>query len=76
MKTVILGAGAMGSVIGGTLARAGNDVVLVEVAKKIVDAIELRGLMIEDKTGQKTTVKLKATNDPNQVGLEIGRAHV
>jgi 2-dehydropantoate 2-reductase len=69
MKTVILGAGAMGSVIGGTLARGGNDVVLVEVAQRIVDAIEHRGLVIEDKTGQKTTIKLKATNDPNQVGL-------
>jgi 2-dehydropantoate 2-reductase len=69
MKTVILGAGAMGSVIGGTLARAGNDVVLVEVAQRIVDAIEQRGLVIEDRAGQKTTVQLKATNDPHQVGL-------
>jgi 2-dehydropantoate 2-reductase len=69
MKTVILGAGAMGSVIGGTLARAGNDVVLIEVAKEIVDAIEQRGLLIEDRAGQKTTVKLQATHDPGEVGL-------
>src|SRR6478672_2875561 len=69
MKTVILGAGAMGSVIGGTLARAGNDVVLVDVAKEIVDAIEKSGLMIEDKAGQKATVKIKATSDPSQVGV-------
>lgn len=69
MKTVILGAGAMGSVIGGTLARAGNDVVLVDVAKEIVDAIEQGGLIIEDKAGQKSTVRLKATNDPSQVGV-------
>ncbi len=58
----------MGSVIGGTLARAGNDVVLVDVAKGIVDAIEQHGLLIEDKTGQKSTIQLKATTDPNQVG--------
>src|ERR1700759_2253476 len=69
MKTVILGAGAMGSVIGGTLARAGNDVVLVDVAKNIVDTIGQRGLVIEDKAGQKATVKLPATNDPQQAGL-------
>ena len=58
----------MGSVIGGTLARAGNDVVLVDVAKGIVDAIEQHGLLIEDKTGQKSTIQLKAATDPNQVG--------
>jgi 2-dehydropantoate 2-reductase len=69
MKTVILGAGAMGSVIGGTLARAGNDVVLIEVAQEIVGAIGQRGLLIEDRAGQKTTVKLEATHDPSEVGL-------
>jgi 2-dehydropantoate 2-reductase len=68
MKTVILGAGAMGSVIGGTLACAGIDVVLVDVAKEIVEAIEQRGLTIEEKTGQKATIRLKATSDPGQVG--------
>jgi 2-dehydropantoate 2-reductase len=69
MKTVILGAGAMGSVIGGTLARAGNDVVLVDVAKEIVDSIELDGLVIEDKSGQKSTIRLKATSDPRLAGV-------
>jgi 2-dehydropantoate 2-reductase len=59
----------MGSVIGGLLAQAGNDVVLVDVAKEIVDAIEKSGLIIEDKSGKKSTVKLKATNDPHQVGV-------
>lgn len=58
----------MGSVIGGTLARAGNDVVLIEVAKEIVGAIEQRGLLIEDRAGQKMTVKLRATHDPSEVG--------
>ncbi len=42
---------------------------MVDVAKEIVDAIEQDGLMIEDKTGQKSTIKLKATNDPSQVGM-------
>ena len=59
----------MGSVIGGSLARGGHEVVLVDVAKEIIEAIDQRGLTIEDKAGQKTTVKLKATNDPSQVGV-------
>jgi 2-dehydropantoate 2-reductase len=69
MKTVILGAGAMGSVMGGLLARGGNEVVLVDVAKEIVHAIEQDGLKIEDKTGQHSIVKLKATKDPSQIGI-------
>jgi 2-dehydropantoate 2-reductase len=69
MKTVILGAGAMGSVMGGLLARGGNAVVLVDVAKEIVHAIERDGLKIEDKTGQQSIVKLKATNDPSRIGV-------
>jgi len=69
MKTVILGAGAMGSVMGGLLARGGNEVVLVDVAKEIVHAIEQDGLKIEDKSGQQSIFKLKATNDPSQLGV-------
>jgi 2-dehydropantoate 2-reductase len=68
MKTVILGAGAMGSMMGGLLARGGNEVVLVDVATEIVQAIEQDGLKIEDKTGQQLIVKLKAANDPKQIG--------
>ncbi len=59
----------MGSVIGGTLAQAGNDVVLVDVSKEIVDKIEQSGLRIEDKAGQTATIKLQATSDPGQVGV-------
>ena len=39
MKIAVLGAGAMGSVIGGLLAKAANNVTLVDVYKPIVDAI-------------------------------------
>jgi 2-dehydropantoate 2-reductase len=71
MKTVILGAGAMGSVIGGTLARAGNDVVLVDVAREIVDEIARSGLRIDDKAGHTATVKLTATTDQAKWGWPI-----
>ncbi|MBV8831102.1 MAG: 2-dehydropantoate 2-reductase [Acidobacteriaceae bacterium] len=68
MKTVILGAGAMGSALGGALAKAGNEVVLVEVAKETIDAVNSRGLIVQDKTGHQETVKIPATDQPASVG--------
>jgi len=68
MKTVILGAGAMGSALGGALAKAGNEVVLVDVAKETVDAVNSRGLIVRDKTGHQETVKIPATDQPASVG--------
>jgi 2-dehydropantoate 2-reductase len=69
MKVAVLGAGAMGSVIGGLLAKAGNDVTLIDVWKPAVDAINARGLKIEDKAGNTDTIKLGATEDPGSVGI-------
>jgi 2-dehydropantoate 2-reductase len=40
----IIGAGALGSVIGGTLAEAGNDVLLVNRNRSLVEAINRSGL--------------------------------
>lgn len=68
MKTAIFGAGAMGSVVGGALARAGNDIVLVDVAKDIVDTINSAGLIVEDKSGHRQTIKIRATDQPAAVG--------
>jgi 2-dehydropantoate 2-reductase len=51
MKIAVIGAGAMGSVIGGLLARAGNDVTLIEIWREAIDAIERNGLRIDDKKG-------------------------
>jgi 2-dehydropantoate 2-reductase len=61
MKIAVIGAGAMGSVIGGLLAKAGNDVVLVDVWKEAVDSINGGGLKIEDKNGNVDTIKVHAT---------------
>ena len=68
MKIAVLGAGAMGSVIGGLLAKAGNDVTLIDVWKPSVDAINAGGLKIEDKAGNTETIKLCATEDPGSIG--------
>ena len=63
MKIAVIGAGAMGSVIGGLLAKAGNDVTLIDVWKEAVDVINAKGLRINDEI-----VKVRATTDPARVG--------
>jgi 2-dehydropantoate 2-reductase len=69
MKTAILGAGAMGSVIGSFLVEAEGDVVLIDVAKPVVDAISSRGLLVRDKAGNQKFVRIAATTEPGSVGL-------
>jgi len=69
MKIGVIGAGAMGSVIGGLLAKGGNDVTLIDVWKQAVDSINSSGLKIEDKTGTVETIGLRATDQPASVGV-------
>lgn len=66
---VVGGAGAMGSIFGGLLAQAGNDVTLVDVAPQAVAAINTDGLRIEDKSGATATVRVRATITPADVGI-------
>ena len=47
MRIAILGAGAMGSVIGGHLAAAGNDVDLIDIDEGYVTAVNSNGLVLE-----------------------------
>lgn len=69
MKIAILGGGgAMGGIFGGMLATAGNDVVLVDVSKAAVDAINSNGLTIEEKSGERNVVSIVASTDPGSIG--------
>jgi len=69
MKIAVLGGGgAMGGLFGGYLARAGEDVVLVDVSQAAVDAIDRDGLAIEEKDGSTATIRVKASSKPNDVG--------
>ena len=63
MKIAVIGAGAMGSVMGGLLARGGNDVTLVDVWREAIDAINSKGLRINDEV-----VKVRATDKPGEIG--------
>ncbi len=67
MKTVIMGAGAMGSLFGGLLALSGEEVWLVDVRKEQIDAIRSAGLTIEEK-GKKQTIRVNATSDAASIG--------
>lgn len=68
MKIAMIGAGAMGSVIGGTLARSGHEVTFVEVSRPAIDAINTAGLRVVDKAGQTETMAVRATDDPGTIG--------
>ena len=58
MKIAILGGGgAMGGIFGGYLARAGNDVTLIDVSKAAVQAINDNGLTIEEKDGSQPVIQ-------------------
>lgn len=52
MKIVVIGAGAMGSVYGGLLARAGSDVTLVDLRADHVAAINANGLKLDGVCGE------------------------
>src|SRR5688572_17797975 len=69
MKIGVIGAGAMGSVIGGRLAQSGNDVTLIDVWPDVIRSINTRGLRIEDKDGKIDTVPIRATANPGEVGV-------
>ena len=65
---VIGGAGAMGSAIGGQLAQGGADVTLLDVSREAVEAINTKGLQIDDKSGESRMISVPATTDPAEIG--------
>lgn len=69
MKIAVLGAGAMGSLYGGMLAEAGNQVWLVDVWKEHVDAVNQYGLHIEGIGGGRTLHHIKATANSEEIGM-------
>ena len=69
MKIAIIGSGAMGGVFGALLAKGGHDVTLVDVWREGVDAINARGLIVEQKTGERETIRVRATTTPADAGV-------
>ncbi len=54
-KLAILGTGAIGSVIGGYLSRAGRDITLIDTWAEHVDAMKAQGLTVSAENGEFTT---------------------
>ena len=68
MKIVILGAGAMGCLYGGHLAKD-NEVWLLDVWKGHVDEINRKGLLIEGISGDRVVKNIKATTNAADIGV-------
>ena len=69
MKIAILGAGAMGSAIGALLHKAGHQVTLIDVSRPAIDAVQSRGLIIQNKAGEQETVRIAITDQPSSLGV-------
>ena len=67
MKICLIGAGALGSTIGGTLAKGGAQVWLIDPFQAHVDAINAQGLRMLE-AGVETTVAVTACTHAGQVG--------
>lgn len=58
---VIVGAGSMGSMFGGLLAKAGHAVTLVDINAEHMAAITRNGLTMTERSGRQHSVRLSAT---------------
>jgi len=69
MKIAVLGGGgAMGGLFGGYLARAGEDVTLIDVSLPAIEAINREGLWIEERDSALAAIPVKASANPAEVG--------
>ena len=65
MQFVVIGAGNMGCVYGGNLARIGQHVAFIDIWQDHVDSIRTKGLSLEGLTGN-FTVRVQATSDAGE----------
>lgn len=72
MRFVVYGAGAVGGVVGGLLAAAGEAVTLV-ARGALADAIERRGLIV-DTPGGRTAFRIPVARGAGEIGLGVGDA--
>jgi len=69
MRTVVIGAGGVGGVLGGLLARASHEVTFLARGEQLA-AIRLRGLEVRSAQFGTFVARVRATDDP----AELGRA--
>ena len=66
MRVTVVGAGATGGYLAGKLARAGNQVSIVDVGPQLA-AIREHGLRVKTRWGD-FTARVEATDDPSDIG--------
>ena len=71
MQIAVLGAGAMGSVVGGYLAAAGNSVTLIDINDDFVTTINSRGLILEIEGAERVVDIRAATSSANLEPVEL-----
>ena len=59
----VVGAGSMGSIFGGLLAKAGHDVTLVDINAEHMAVTARDGLTLREQSGRQHSVRLSATTD-------------
>ncbi len=67
MKITVIGAGAMGCLHGARLAHSGHDVMLIDVRRDVVDAINRDGVHV-DGVGGELHVSMRAQTDDDATG--------
>ena len=67
MKVCVYGAGAVGGLIAGWLARSGQDVSVIARGRQL-DAIRERGLRVRSTSGETASFPVKADGDPARLG--------
>jgi UDP-glucose 6-dehydrogenase len=63
MQITVIGAGAMGSLFGALLHRAGNQVTLVDTRSEYISALQRRGITVEEPDKSRFTARVPATTD-------------
>jgi 2-dehydropantoate 2-reductase len=67
MRIAVMGAGGMGGYFGALLARAGEEVTLIARGAHL-EAIRTSGLTLKSRLAGDFTLRVKATDDPGEVG--------
>lgn len=64
MRFLIVGPGALGSVLGASLADAGQDVAFLGRRSPHLEALRDDGLLVTTRSGERKRVRIEATDDP------------
>ena len=68
LRVAVVGAGAIGGVLGARLQQAGHDVVFIARGATLA-ALQTRGLVLDSIDGDLTLPLVQATDDPGTVGV-------